>query len=65
MYPHWRGAFRPQDLPQTRLREWREQGRDVRAYFDNDERACAARDARWRAEKLGAAKPVDAEARPA
>ena len=39
-----------------RIREWRRQGRDVHAYFNNDEAAYAVRDARWLAEKLGVAK---------
>ena len=36
VYPHWRGA---------RIRSWSAGGRDVLAYFNNDEHAYAHRDA--------------------
>lgn len=39
-----------------RIREWQRQGRDVHAYFNNDEAAYAVQDARWLGEKLGVAR---------
>jgi uncharacterized protein YecE (DUF72 family) len=42
-----------------RIRAWQRQGRDVLAYFNNDQAGYATRDARWLAEKLGVAKEAE------
>lgn len=39
-----------------RIAAWRRQGRDVLAFFNNDQSGYATRDARWLAERLGVAK---------
>jgi uncharacterized protein YecE (DUF72 family) len=49
------GDYGPQRLakPARVLQEWRDQGCDVYAYFNNDEGGAAVRDATWLKERLG------------